>query len=383
MSGLRVAVDARPLDIEYLRSQGIGRYAHGLLSHLAPVARAAGGELVLMRARGASPGAFGDGPAQDAEQVLLRRPPLPGRLEELPEQMLLPIDVRRARAGVHHALSIYRAPLRAGVPTVITIHDVVPLMWPDEYLRTGFVHRLLYRAVRRATRLIAVSQRARADAAEHLDLDAERIAVVPEAADERFVPTDPERLMERLDLHPPYLLWVGGLGNPDPRKNLDQLLDGFDRWRRAGDRPETLALAGRIGQVGNALRERAERAGMRVRLLGFVDDADLPALYTGASCLVTASRYEGFGLPALESIACGTPVVAYAVGALPEVAGPGATLVPEDDVEALFSAVESVCDDPEARMRLSAAGREHAAGFSWRRAAEETWRVYEEAAGAT
>jgi alpha-1,3-rhamnosyl/mannosyltransferase len=113
---------------------------------------------------------------------------------------------------------------------------------------------------------------------------------------------------------------------------------------------------------------------------GYVPDADLPALYSGALCLITASRYEGFGLPALEALACGTPVVAYDAGAIPEVAGPGALLAPAGDPAALMAAAGRICDEPELRAKLSEAGRRHAAGFSWRAAAEATWDVYESVA---
>ena len=113
---------------------------------------------------------------------------------------------------------------------------------------------------------------------------------------------------------------------------------------------------------------------------GFVADEDLPALYSGASAFVTASRYEGFGLSALEAIACGTPVVAYRAGAIPETAGPGALLAPAGDTDELMRSLARVCDEPELAERLSTEGRRHAERFSWRRTAELTWDVYEGAA---
>ena len=114
-----------------------------------------------------------------------------------------------------------------------------------------------------------------------------------------------------------------------------------------------------------------------MRALGFVPEADLPGLYSAACCVVMASSYEGFGLPALEALACGTPVVAHNAGAVPETAGPGALLAPPGDGAALMRAAGRVCDEPELAERLAAEGRRHAAGFSWRRTAELTWDVYE------
>ena len=152
-----MTVDARPLDIAYLRSQGIGRYAHGLLGHLGEVASERGGNLVLLRQPGDRPTAFAGAVGEGAEVRRLWRPPVPGRFADWAEQPLLPLDLRRARPHVHHALSIYRSAVAPGVPTVMTMHDVIPLMWPDQYLRTGVMHRMLYRAARRARLLLAVS----------------------------------------------------------------------------------------------------------------------------------------------------------------------------------------------------------------------------------
>jgi glycosyltransferase involved in cell wall biosynthesis len=382
MSGLHVTVDARPLDIEYLRAQGIGRYAHGLLGALAGVARERDGRLEALRGSSIAASPFGPGPGQGAGARRLRRPPFPARYADVLEQVAMPFDLRRLRPAVHHSLSIYRAPVFAGVPHVMTMHDVVPLMWPERYLRTGTLHKMLYRAAARADLLLAVSEAARADIVAHLRVDPRRVRVVPEAADERFAPADPGPVRERLGVEGRYLVWVGGLATHDPRKDLEGLISAFARWQRQSGREETLVLAGGIGPAGEELRRQAQATGARVTFPGFVPDEELPALYSGARCLVTASRYEGFGLPALEAISCGTPVVAYDVGAVPEVAGPGALCVADGDQPALMRAAERVCDDDELHARLRAEGLGHAARYSWRRTAELTWDAYEHVAAA-
>ena len=281
---------------------------------------------------------------------------------------------------MHHSLSLYGTPLVARAPVVVTMHDVVPLQWPDRYLRTGLVHRTLYRAVRRAAAIICPSGAVSRDVLTHLQLDPERLHVIPEGAEGHFRPTEASEIRARLGLSGPYLLYVGGLEHDDPRKDVAGLLEAFARWRGEEARPETLVLAGMLGPFGRQLERRAASLGAPLVAPGFVADRDLPALYSGASCFVTASRYEGFGLPLLESIACGTPVVAYETSAIPETAGPGALLAAPGDGRELMRAVGRVCDDPALAERRSADGRAHAAGFSWRRSAELTWQVYERAA---
>jgi glycosyltransferase involved in cell wall biosynthesis len=218
----------------------------------------------------------------------------------------------------------------------------------------------------------------------HLNVPSESVVVVPGAADPRFRPIrrNPD-LLAGLGVTQPYVLYVGGLAERDPRKGVDELIDAFAGWSAAQERPETLVLAGRLGGAAGPLRDRARRTGGRIVFTGFVPDDKLPALYSGASCLVTCSRYEGFGLPALEALACGTPVAAYRVGAHEEVAGPGALLVDEGKSDALLLAVQVLSDHHDLRARLADAGQAHAARFSWRRSAELTWEAYERvAAGA-
>ena len=375
---LRVAVDARPLDIDLFRTQGIGRYAHGLLDPLQAVASERGGELAVLR-QSADPGAesYAGPSGRRAGVHHVRRPRLGVRFADWPEQVLLPIDLRRTRARVAHSLSIYRSAVWPGKPLVMTIHDVAPLMWPESYLQTGLLHRVLYRAARRARLLLAVSEAVRRDTISHLGVAPERVVHVPLAAERRFAPSDPGPARTRLGLEGQFLLYVGGLATADPRKNLEGLVDAYARWRREQSRAETLVLTGRLGEAGRALEARAERAGAPVRLTGFVPDGELPSLLSAASCLVSASRYEGFGLPSLEAISCGTPVVTFAAGAAPEVIGPGGLLVTDGDGVALMRAVGEVCDDPGLRARLSAEGRHHARRFSWQRTAELTWDAYE------
>ena len=226
---LAVSVDARPLDIENLRSQGIGRYAHGLLGPLVELAEERAADLTLIRQGNRTPNPFGPVPGK---QRVVRRPPLPARAVELVEQALLPLDLTRVGADVHHSLSLYRAPLVSRARSVVTMHDVAPLQWPERYLRTGVAHRILYRAVRRAQAVLCDSHAAAADVVRLLDLDPERVTVVPAAAGPHFRPTDTtavraappgaQRTLEAADI-------VGVRPHDVPAEILERVIELVDR----------------------------------------------------------------------------------------------------------------------------------------------------------
>jgi glycosyltransferase involved in cell wall biosynthesis len=335
-----VAFDARALTDPGLAGGGIGRYVSCLLDALE---------------------------ATHPEQVCvlrsLARPPAPERFREGWEHVLLARDVRRTGAAVLHAPTVDLVSLRPGAPLVVTLHDLVPLKQPDRYLRTGLKHRLRYRAVARAARVIVPSRTVAEDARRLLTLPGDRVEVVPEAAAPAFAPVpDARARLGRLDLPERYLVWVGGLDPPDPRKGIEALAA---RVRAGAGLP--LVLAGRAGP-----RARELAAPGRVVVAGRLSDSELAALLTAAEAMVFPSEDEGFGLPPIEALACGTPVAAYAAGSLPEtLAGrAGAELVEPGDLEGLLAAAESL-----AGARVPAPGR------TWADVAVETWAVYERAAG--
>jgi glycosyltransferase involved in cell wall biosynthesis len=314
---MRVALDLRVLENPALGERGIGRYARELAAALAPAANVDVAEL-----RG------------------LGRPPTPARVAELWEHALLRRDARRAGADLLHSPSVDLATTRPGLPYVVTVHDLVPLKEPDEYLRTGMKHRLRYAAVRRATRVIVPSQAVADDAARMLGI--ENVDVIPEAPAPVFRPvTAPRGRLQRLRLPPRFVLWVGGLNPPDPRKGVDALA----RAIKEGDGPP-LVLAGRHDDAGEALGD-----GERVVLVGRVEDEELAALYSAADALVLPSLDEGFGLTAHEALACGTPVVTYRLPALSETleGNPAVRLVPRGDIPALLAATEELAGMEAAR----------------------------------
>lgn len=263
---------------------------------------------------------------------------------------------RPRRADVFHSPWIDGALLRSPCPMVVTVHDVVPLKRHGEYLRTGVRFGLRYMAVQRAVRLIVPTHAVAGDVVERLSIEPALVSVIPEAAAAAMYPRPIEEIdaaRERYHLPEEYLLWVGGLQHPDPRKRVAALV--------ATERHLPLVLVGHTQQWARELPN--------VTLTGHVSDETLAAIYTGARALVFPSDDEGFGLPTVEALACGTPVVACDVPALREVLADRATFVDCGDMRGLMEAAE--------RVRRPAP---KPPAWSWDDAARATWEVYTTAA---
>ncbi len=261
--------------------------------------------------------------------------------------------------------------------SVVTIHDLGYLAFPETHparrrLELDLSTRWCLHAARR---VIAISQVTRDDLVRHYGADPERIAVVHHGLGGAFRPlNDPEQLAAtraRYGLDAPYFLYVGAI---QPRKNLARLIEAF---ARAAPDDTLLVIAGRRGWLSEPIVRRAAELGLahRVRFPGYVPDADLPALLGGALAFVFPSLYEGFGLPVLEAMACGTPVLTSATSALPEVAGDAALLVDPCDTDAIAAALNRLATDALLRADLRARGLERAAGFTWERCARDTLAV--------
>jgi glycosyltransferase involved in cell wall biosynthesis len=389
---MRVVADGRPLQPGFKahRERGIGRYAKNLLLALSRLEGAPRLEL-LVQADLADPGLLAGLPRLPAGYAPSW---LPVGKRLISHHGLARRPLARAWAGgaVVHFLSHLDAPARVGPRTVLTVHDLIAQRLAELYGqgKSGPRFRaerwLETRCLFGAAAIIAPSECTRRDLAELYGVDPGRVRVIPEAADpELRPPEDPaeqEAVLQRHGLagRRPYFLYLGGI---DQRKDWRTLLAALARLK--GRRPGfCLALAGKIEGDRQYPRLTAEtsRLGLEdeVRLLGFVPDADLPALFAGSAAFVFPSLYEGFGLPPLEAMACGAPVVAARASAVPEVVGEAGLLVEPGRPEELAQALEAVLARPELAARLAEQGRARAALFSWRRAAAQTLAVYEEVA---
>jgi glycosyltransferase involved in cell wall biosynthesis len=263
---------------------------------------------------------------------------------------------------------------------VLTVPDLAFERYPGETMpgMLGYLQSVVPRSVWRADRVIAISDATRDDLIELYGTPPDKVIAVPLGVDARFGPdrdADAESaLRARLGIPPgPFVLTVGTM---QPRKNHRRLVAAMARLH--ADAP--VVIAGGTGWGYDDVRREVERLGVaeRVVFAGFVDDGDLPDLYRAAAVFAYPALYEGFGLPVLEAMACGTPVVTSNVSSLPEVAGQDAALLVDPlDVDALAGALDRLLADGDLRARRRARGLARAAAFTWERAARETWAVYE------
>jgi glycosyltransferase involved in cell wall biosynthesis len=301
----------------------------------------------------------------------------------LREHFSIPLKLRRLGVELFHSPH-YVLPLLNRTPAVVTIHDCIHLLFP-EYLPNRMAWRyaryMLASAIRRSASILTVSEASRRDILRfHPDADPDRIHVVPNAIDPALLekPSEEEtaRIRERYQIRGRFLLYAG---NIKPHKNLERLIAAFGVLKRDPELADLklFIIGDEITRYGS-LRRGVEAAGVRqdVRFFGFVPDRTLAGLYRLASIFVFPSLYEGFGLPPLEAMACGTPVVTSRISSLPEVAGDAAFLVDPYSVDDIARGIRSLLVDSDLAATLVRRGRARAQRFSWERSVREIHSVY-------
>jgi glycosyltransferase involved in cell wall biosynthesis len=366
---VRIAIDARKL-----RDYGIGTYIRNLLRHLARLDTHNEYVILCREEDCASTAELGENFRPIAERSL----PYSVR-----EQLAVPLDLRREKVDLFHAPHYVLPPLTP-CRSVVTIHDCIHLRFP-QYLpsRLGYAYARssLWVAAHRSARILTVSEASKRDILEYFSVPESKITVIYNAIDERFSeqPNADEvmRVRERYQLNDPFILYAG---NIKPHKNLERVIEAFHMIRRGELEHVKLLIIGDEISKYAALRRTVHRYKLHkhVRFFGFVPDATLAILYRLASLFVFPSLYEGFGLPPLEAMASGTPVITSNVSSLPEVVGDAAMLIDPYEPDAIAGAIRRVMLDDRLRDDMRERGLARAREFSWGRSVGRVKEIYDE-----
>ncbi|MCX6049366.1 MAG: glycosyltransferase family 1 protein [Chloroflexi bacterium] len=379
---MHIAINAQLLsDQASYRGAGVSNYSRHLLQHLGQSVGSGGTEHHFT--------AFINTPDFQADGITLAltRPSLQQPLARIVwEQLVLPLKVHQLHADLVHGL-VNVLPLTTAKPGVVTVHDLSFVRMPEK-LRLAkrlYLARLCQASVTKAAHVIAVSQQTADDLMGYFDVAARKISVVHNGVTAAFTPGTPQQAAQfRTDRALPerFLLYVGTL---EPRKNLTLLIKAFAQWRSqasAEDRSLKLILAGAKGWFYTEIFQWVKTLGLEQDVLfpGFIPDADLPAWYRAAEGFVYPSLLEGFGLPVLEAMACGTPVLCSQIPSLLEIIGDSALTFPAHDEAALAASLALLINQSALRVALRQKGLAQARNFSWQRTAQATIAVYNQIA---
>lgn len=381
---LRIGINAQKLSLSLTyHAAGSSRYVFNLLRELRGIGAA---EEVIAYANDANvPAELA--PTGGFEVRAVRWPTTRPALRVLWEQLVFPRVLRNDCITVLHG-AVNALPVAWRGKSIVTILDLSFLLMPTAFNRPNrmYLRWMAWYSARRANQVVAISEATRRDVIKLLGVSPERVIRVYCGVDARFHPIDDHEELHRFrqahSLPERFILYLGTI---EPRKNLVRLMDAYAELRRRGATAWPLVLAGGRGWRDEAIVHYAARLGLEdaVRFAGFVPEEEIPLWYNAAAFFVYPSAYEGFGLPPLEALACGTPVVASNRASLPEVLGDAAVLVDPSDTGAIVDGMQRMLEDDPLRSRLSSLGPQRASAFSWRRMAEETLAVYRSVASST
>ena len=288
----------------------------------------------------------------------------------------LPLHLLRNSFDVFHGTN-YEIPLWSRLPTVVTIHDL-SLLLNSEVHEQQLVKRARWRLplmAKKASGIITPSNSVKMEVCEAFGINPEKVAVTPEAPRTAFKRREDPELLNRLGIDRDFILFVGTI---EPRKNLRRLVEAFDRLLRNTSLSPKLVIAGGQGWLMNDFDSFIKRKGLedRICLTGYLQDEDLCALYSSCRAFVYPSLYEGFGLPPLEAMACGAPVITSRIPSLMETVGSAARLVDPNDIDDLARAIAEMLSEEHVREHYAELGRKHVRKFSWEQTARQTLEVY-------
>ncbi len=374
----RIGIDATSA---VTQGGGIGRYTRELIRAL--VAQSADHDFCFFSAKPPHHLPVPN-PIPQAENTRWRPAPVDERwLYRLWYRLRLPLPVQMVtgRLDLFHSPDFVLPPAAGRMPTLLTVHDLSFVHYPDTFPANlvAYLNRVVPWSVRRATHILADSGATRRDLMDIWQVPSSKITVLYSGVNDAFRPVTDGKMLtavrQRYQLgHEPYLLSVGTV---QPRKNYQMLIRAFrpiaEKW------PHNLIIAGGKGWLYQEMMAEAAKQGVdgRVRFIGFVDDVDLPALYSGADLFLFPSIYEGFGLPLLEAMGCGVPVITANISSLPEVAGAAAVQLSPHKQPDWSAAMADLLRDEDGRTRLIQAGFEQVKKFSWQRAAMELLAIYD------
>lgn len=390
---MRVAIDVRSLQIH--RTRGLGRYARNLVNSISQIDSE--NEYLLFYRRGVKRGNLEVSDNFKRRDVVLKTLKKPHRLDQIMDQSLLPMEILlNRRIDVFHSLSSVTAYLKI-CKSVVTVPDLIPFVLNEKkidklLLNLQFREWLWMKSLRKADRIITFSENSKKDMTKLLGIPEEKIEVIYLSADPRFSPVRDRqaiaKIIGRYSVREKFILYLGGFAE---HKNIERLVRAFYEFSLSSGDEWQLVLAGKLPdeKIENAddltkhepvqkIRSLVTTLGLDAKVIftGFVPDEDLPTLYSAASIFVFPSLYEGFGLPPLEAMACGTPVVASNTSSLPEVIGDAGVLVNPFSIDEITSAVRSVLKSKSRQREMSCKGVERARRFSWEETARKTLTVY-------
>jgi glycosyltransferase involved in cell wall biosynthesis len=359
---------------------GIGRYTRELIAALASADT--GYEYHFFAAKPPPQLPVPD-PVPSTPQTHFHAAPLNERwLYRLWYRLRLPLPVQWAtgRLDLFHSPDFVLPPVRAGIPTLLTVHDLSFLHYPQTFPEklVAYLQKVVPWSVERATHVLADSQATKDDLLQMWQVPAAKVTVLYSGVHGRFQPVTAHQHLAamRRKYHlgaAPYILAVGTV---QPRKNYQMLIQAFAPI--AAQYPHQLVFCGGKGWLYAEVLAEVARQGLdgRVHFIGFVDDDDLPSLYSDAALFVFPSLYEGFGLPILEAMACGVPVISSAASSLPEVVGPAGRLLSPHDARKWTATMLSLLADPQKRSHMVGAGFQQARRFTWQRSAKQLLEIY-------